>query len=632
MITALLLLQLLGQPLAPPGLHPPLPPGLGPVPPPSTPFEQGGIDLHAIDTQVTIGADGITVSATAVITFSTTQDLQTGFYLYMDEGLSFYTVSATAYTPILDQQLYSPFTYATVSFAETIPAGTSIRLTLGYSGTLQCNPYGVRGGQYCGGNDAVRFYREGGLFLMLLDYLTPNSTLLYDRHLTVRAPTGLDLLPSADFVSESTQGEWTTSTFTASPYTSGMSLLLLTGQFDFVEVEGSTPPARVYYPEGNEEWAVEMAQWSAKIFTWLEEQSRAQLPFGQVNIFKLPYMEGFPGTASYGMVYLSEAYDAYGPEWFEEILAHEISHLWWGILAYPSDIRSNMLMVEGMAVFSQYDYIYDTYYSREEKETWLWNKYRKNQLLLWYLTDPKRLPSIVLKPGEMVPNTLNEQVVWSYFKTSAFLDFLRVIIGDEAFHNGLSGYIQECVPNACNATDVQLLMEEASGRDLTALFSQFVYESNYPLITMGFVNTAGEVVITLRQERALELPLLLHINLTDGTTLTEEFTLTSSEQQVTLPVAAPVATVTLHPRLHIFYRFRSALPGDINYDMEVDGLDLITLGRRTGQIALTSQTPSLYDLYEEFDTRCDFVLDGVIDESDMAYITQNFGTLYGGDK
>lgn len=630
MICLILLLQLLGQPMvSPPYRAPQLPEN---VFPPSIEPEQGGIDLQSVDTVVTIDEDGVTVDATAVITFTTKAQVTTVMHIYIDEGLTVHTLNSSVYTPVANQQVYSPFNYVTISFQEPVPQETTISVTVGYSGTLQCNPYGAHGSRYCGGNDLIRFYMAGGLFLMIMDYLDPYGTLIYDQNLTIHAPSGLDLLPSGDLISETVYPDGTVTTFTASPFNSGMNFIMLTGQFEHVEVEGTNPPARVYHLAGSDSWVNDMASWTANIFSWLDWQAQEQLPFGGVNIFKLPYLDGFPGTATYGMIYLSENYSAFGPEWFEEILAHEISHLWWGVMAYPSDMTTSMLMVEGMAIFSQYDYIYDTYYNDQDKDLWLWNKYIKNQLLLWYLTDPETLPSIVLSHSVEYPSTANEQVVWSYYKTSAFLDYLRIIIGDSAFYDGLADYIAECVPNACDAQDVQEIMENTSNKDLTAIFTQFVYNSNYPVITLGFENLPGEVKVTLTQEGMLELPIILYLETETGDIMTHTINLSSREDEFLISVTEPVVKVTLHPRLNIFYRFRSAIEGDVNFDMEVDGVDLIYSARRFGDTALTSTTPTIYDINEKFDTTYDLVIDGVIDEADLIPVLEQFGMAYGGEK
>lgn len=63
----------------------------------------------------------------------------------------------------------------------------------------------------------------------------------------------------------------------------------------------------------------------------------------------------------------------------------------------------------------------------------------------------------------------------AYAKGALFLDALRGTLGEAAFWDGLRRYTRENVDRSVESRDLQRAMEAASGRDLSALFAEWVY-------------------------------------------------------------------------------------------------------------------------------------------------------------
>jgi aminopeptidase N len=147
-------------------------------------------------------------------------------------------------------------------------------------------------------------------------------------------------------------------------------------------------------------------------------------------------------------------------------MAHEIAHQWWGVLV---GIRSwsDFWLNEGMATFMADAYLeqhqgraaYDREiaFTRERME-----KLRtqgKDRPLHWEAwkdaTDALgRLP---------------------YVKGALFLDRLRTELGEEQFWSGIALYTSRNAHRLVDSHDFERAMEEASGRDLKALFDEAVY-------------------------------------------------------------------------------------------------------------------------------------------------------------
>ena len=71
----------------------------------------------------------------------------------------------------------------------------------------------------------------------------------------------------------------------------------------------------------------------------------------------------------------------------------------------------------------------------------------------------------------------------------------------------------------------------------------------------------------------------------------------------------------------------SALPGDLDFDGETDGFDLLKCSRLSGISYKTKTGLGLWETSESFDPRCD--LDGNlrIDERDLHAISEKLGTV-----
>jgi hypothetical protein len=585
-------------------------------------------DYLTMDQDVTLDpATGVT-DATITVSARSISPSTTAFYVFLDEGLTFTNAQAVGYTVTVSESIWSPFNYATVNVSPTVPAGEEVTFTFSYSGTLQCNPSGTRVHTYCGLGAPLNHFQNGSVFPIVMDALDPYGIDVMSRSLALHMPSGPDALVSADFVSEADDGTTRTTVWQADDFSSGMHFIAITGVFTQVEVPGTTPPFFVAHLTNSTEWVTDMVGWMESIVPFLDDQTGMIFPFNQVNVVKLPWIEGFPGTATHSMVYLSEVYGIRSAEDFEGTLAHETAHLWWGVLVNPVDNSS--WLVEGPAVFSEYDYTAAVHYSHRDRDEYLAERYHWNTLLVRYLTDWETLPPLVLPPGVETPDTVNTHTTWAYFKSSATLDYLRMFIGEEAFASGLKSYASACMMTSCDTGDFQTAMETAGGEDLEQFFTQWVYATNYPVVEVGFTG-AQEVTVSLDQPYSdrvlLHIPLVLQAKLVDGRTEELRHIIRHDSTTVEFRLSAAPVSIRPNPRMDTIVWSRSAVDGDVNFDMEVDGLDLIRCAYLEGLFAVTSTNPSIYDVEMDFDPRCDFNDDEVIDDTDLNVIKNTFSTL-----
>ena len=595
----------------------------------SVPYGVGpAFDYLSFDQNVTLDPDTGAASADISVSVRSVSPSSTAFYFFIDEGLAFTDAQAAGYTVTVIESNRSPFNYTTVNVSPAVPAGEEVTFTFSYSGTLLCNPYGARVHTYCGLGAELNHFLMGSVFPILMDALDPYGVDVMSRSLALRTPSGPDALVSADFVSEADDGTTRTTVWQADEFSSAMHFIAVTGDFTQVAVPGASPPFFVAHLTNSIEWTSDMVGWMQNIVPFLDDQTGMLFPFNQVNVVKLPWIEGFPGTATHSMVYLSEVYGMRSAEEFEETLAHETSHLWWGVLVNPVD--DSMWLIEGPAVFSQYDYTAASHYPHRDRDDYLAERYHWNTLLVRYLTDPASIPPLVLPPGTDPPDTVNTYTTWAYFKASATLDYLRVILGEEVFAQGLRDYAAACLLASCDTQDFRQAMETASGRDLEPFFTQWVYETHYPVVTVGFSGDR-QVEVSLDQpyiDLALtHLPLVLQAKLADGSTQSLEVLLEKQSDSFAFQLPSEPVSIRPNPRQDTIVWSRPAVDGDVNFDMEVDGLDLIRCAFRDGLVPVTSANPSIYDLEMNFDPRCDFNDDEAINDADLDVIQNTFGTL-----
>jgi aminopeptidase N len=62
-----------------------------------------------------------------------------------------------------------------------------------------------------------------------------------------------------------------------------------------------------------------------------------------------------------------------------------------------------------------------------------------------------------------------------YSKGALFMDHLRTMIGEEAFWAGLKAFTRRHAGGSVTSIDLQRAMEQAAGRDLSAVFKEWVF-------------------------------------------------------------------------------------------------------------------------------------------------------------
>jgi len=194
-----------------------------------------------------------------------------------------------------------------------------------------------------------------------------------------------------------------------------------------------------------------------------------------------------------------------GNSW-EEVIAHELFHQWFGDLV-TTESWSNLTLNESFANYS---------------ET-LWNEYKHGK-------DAGDAQNYTDMTGYLQSHSENKDLVRfhygdkedmfdavSYNKGGRILHMLRNYLGDSAFFKGLNLYLTTNKFKSAEAHQLRLAMEEVSGRDLNWFFNQWYFGSGNPQveISYNYDDAAGKVTVTIKQtqpgDKVFRLPIAVDV-------------------------------------------------------------------------------------------------------------------------
>ncbi|HVJ93321.1 MAG TPA: M1 family aminopeptidase, partial [Labilithrix sp.] len=393
-------------------------------------------------------------------------------------------------------------------------------------------------------------------------------------------------------------------------------------------VTGRAVPTTFVFPTPEKPIDSDLVAWSAPALDFAEKVTGSKLPFDRsLSLVRLPQTIGDPGTATFGMTLLSDSYVRTGSLMHEETWAHENNHLFWGIVVPEADSAESRLMSEGMATLTQLDYTYARHFASQDRDLYLARRFLPMGIDIRTLGEP--LPPVQLPPGSNVSDGLrtHRYTLWAYYRTAATLDHLRVTIGEDAFARALERYVARCSFVGCRPDVLREVITEETGKDLQWFFDRWVTANEHPSVVVGFspAESGADVELTKTDDRPLVLELWLE--LADGRRHKQRVDLGQPTTRVHIDTPASVVRVAVNPRHDLLVDVRSAIAGDLDFDGETDGFDVLRCARQVGRSYDTNGPSGLWRVDETFDTRCDVNGDLRIDDSDLAFLTAQFGKV-----
>jgi aminopeptidase N len=228
---------------------------------------------------------------------------------------------------------------------------------------------------------------------------------------------------------------------------------------------------------------------------------------------------------------------------WRDVVIHEIAHQWFGNAVTESD-WDDVWLSEGFA----------TYFTL----LFIEHEYGRDAFLAGLAESKRRVDSFHAKNPDyrIVHNNLKDmQDVTSshtYQKGSWILHMLRGVTGEDAFWKGIQSYYRKYYNGNATTRDFRREMEEASGKDLTVFFDQWLYKPGALKLngSWQYDNKKKEVRITLDQvpgDNLFAMPIQLAIHFTGKQPVMRTVEVNGKSNIFAIPVESVPEKILLDP-------------------------------------------------------------------------------------
>ncbi|MFI5134004.1 MAG: M1 family aminopeptidase [Chitinophagales bacterium] len=231
----------------------------------------------------------------------------------------------------------------------------------------------------------------------------------------------------------------------------------------------------------------------------------------------------------------------------ESLLAHEITHQWFGDMASEKSF-AHLWLSEGFATYMTHIYIeskYGTDSMNHEMQT------DRRQIIAF----AKESSRPVVDSASALMDLLNAN---SYQKGSWVLHMLRRQLGDSIFHQIIRSYYDRYKGKNADTRDFEAVAEEVSGKNLDAFFYQWLYTPGLPQlhITWKYVEKEKIVSITVEQTQkapAFVFPLELLFKPSVGNPFVKTINITKATETFSIPVVAGPVKIDPDPNISLLF-------------------------------------------------------------------------------
>ena len=162
---------------------------------------------------------------------------------------------------------------------------------------------------------------------------------------------------------------------------------------------------------------------------------------------------------------------------YEDIVAHELAHHWWGDLVTCKH-WSEIWLNESFATYSEF----------------LWREHTRGgdeaRFALWqdFLTYLNEDFSSHRRPILFDRYRYSEELMdrHAYEKGACVLHMLRQVLGDEAFFRSMARYLRKFAFGVAETNDLKTAIEEVTGKNLHWFFDQWIYGAGYPELEVEY--------------------------------------------------------------------------------------------------------------------------------------------------
>lgn len=328
---------------------------------------------------------------------------------------------------------------------------------------------------------------------------------------------------------------------------------MIVGNYVKSEEKYKNIPLAYYVYPGTETIIPKAYGKTADMMRVFEELTGVDFPFNKydqtiVANFNFGGMENITATTMADTEILAANYD-FGRENVMDLVSHELAHSWFGDLVTTKN-WSNLWLNEGFATFMEAAY--------REKLNGRADYLRKvrGDALRWLGEDSagiNRHP--LLRPNAPTDDALFDTT--TYQKGGAVIHTLREEIGDAAFWKGVNLYLNKHKFANVESPDLKKAMEEASGKDLTWFFNQWVYKGGFPRLNVKQAYSPATKKLTLT---------VTQIQRADS--ITPAVFVLPMDVEIVAPGGSKNEKIQINKRTQIFTFQTNGKPTKINFDKD----------------------------------------------------------------
>jgi len=380
-----------------------------------------------------------------------------------------------------------------ITLSEPIDPGDTVGVHIDCSGTPWNEGSGGFGGFWFIGD--VYFHMGVGVYTdppslgraMFPCWDHPADKATFDFHITV--PDSLYAVANGDLISMDHNGTDATLTYNWEQPQPMSTYLAAIAVSDFAVLQDSTYDWIYYYVYPDDIADALVSFQNVDLMMDQFENNYGAYPWDT----KFSYVQ----TPKGDMEHLTEVYHIAfainGNNYYDWLLAHELSHHWWGDCV-TEEFWTDVWLSEGFAVYSEA--LWAEYYGEAA-----YNEYVVSDMMIPYLNSGELFP---------ITNPTTPAEMWSYTtyqKAGSVLHMLRHVLGDSEFYNSLEHYFDHHAYGTATTDDFRDHVEVVYGDDIDWFFDTWLHDWGYPVydIQYSWVETDAdwEVTVDLEQIQAV---------------------------------------------------------------------------------------------------------------------------------
>lgn len=313
--------------------------------------------------------------------------------------------------------------------------------------------------------------------------------------LTITLPASLEVVSNTSPAAETREGDWKTITFGRTPPMPSYLVALAVGPLEFVPVPGLSVPGRIVTPRGQAALGSEAARMAPALLTRLEQYFGIPYPYGKLDQIGAPEFV-YGAMENTGLITYNDRLLLIDPDQpsfsarrrLANIMAHEISHMWFGNLVtmkWWDDIWLN----ESFA-----DWICAKIVEQEYPEFHIMIQQSK---AIHGAMRSDALPSISAVRRNVTGGSDFAQLFdeLSYSKGKGILNMVESWIGPENFRTAMYTYFLHHQWSNTTSNDLWAVFSEISGEDIARMMAEYVNQPGVPLVAIS-LETDGRLRLT----------------------------------------------------------------------------------------------------------------------------------------